>query len=59
MNPDGNMARQIRAMAETLSEWAYEYAAHGKAIESEELTTIAEMVGHLHRLPDPDEETSS
>jgi hypothetical protein len=56
MNRDSNMARQIRAMVETLGEWADEYDGTGQLEERDQILEVREQVGALHALPDPDDE---
>ena len=56
MESDSNMARDIRAMTERLSNYADEYDATGQLEERDQINEAAEAVGALHSLAGPDDD---
>jgi hypothetical protein len=53
VNRDSNTARWIRAATEQLHDLAREYEDAGMDEQADEVNEAAEVVGRLHRLPDP------
>lgn len=56
MEQQSNTARQIRAMVETLHELAGEYDGSGQLNCRDQVNDVADALGALTGLPDPDDE---
>ena len=59
MDTHGNMARQIRAMVETLGEWADEYDGVGMTDQRDQIKEARDRVADLYAMPDPEDPEDS